>query len=80
MNTGLRKFTSQLYAANDRKDDVSIRLGTVESVNSTTVDISLGGATITEVNRLAEYSPVVGDRVLIVRSGAGLVVVGKVAS
>ena len=58
---------------------VSLRFGVVSAVTGATVTITLGGESITGVNRMSNYSPTLNDRVAILRSGATMVVIGAIA-
>jgi hypothetical protein len=55
-----------------------IRTGTVASVSSTTLDVIVGGTTITAAY-LDSYAPVVGDLVVVGNQDASWVVLGKQA-
>lgn len=79
MNAGMRKFVGTLNDKSNAKDDVSIRIGVVDSVDGATIDVVLRGSVIPNVPRLADYTPAVGDRVVVIRSGASLIAIGRVA-
>jgi hypothetical protein len=61
-----------------RGPGVSLRTGVV-TVTGTTCTITLAGATLAGIPRLASYSPTVSDVVLILQAGAQLVIIGKTA-
>jgi len=54
------------------------RTGTVTGTSGTSVVVTVEGASLT-LRRLASYTPVNGDQVVIDCSGDGMIVLGKIA-
>lgn len=55
------------------------RVATVTAVGASTLDLSVRGTTKAGVPRLASWSPVVGDYVLVAITPAGWIALGKIA-
>lgn len=59
---------------------VRLRVAKIEGATSTSATINLAGGSVSGVQFLATYSPVVGDTVLVLQTNAGvLVILGRTA-
>ncbi len=67
--------------AGTAKAESVFRIATVKSVSGTTAKLKFDGETQQSektYSRLASYSPAAGDRVLLARTGATYVILGKI--
>lgn len=74
----LRTFTDALLP--ESPVTVRRRQGTIDAINASTVDVSIGGLVIPGVSYLRSYAPVVGDVVFVDLNGSDPLVIGSVAA
>lgn len=62
------------------RDQVAVEAGQVTGTAGVKVVVDMGGASPLTLPRFTWYAPTVGDTVIVLRSGVGRLVLGKVAT
>lgn len=77
----VEKFARWLTDKGEGDEALRLRVGQVDTVNASTVDITLGGGStvIGSVPYLASYSPQAADVVVVIQDGPDLLVLGTTA-